>query len=190
MQGRSAWLTANEDEIAAENTTRLSNPYGNQVLRIVSDGIWTEIEKLTQGGPAKFAAIAYVTSEVHLKFGRGDVLVCDATDNAISSGQTSAEVLRRTCARGTKVYSSPGLHAKAIVVGRIAIVGSANMSASSASTLDEAAIFTDDARAVAGVRMLVAQLAEEQDQGSCSSPGSSCLLESFVGPRDSSRQTF
>jgi len=130
------------------------------MLRIVSDGLWGDSKKLGTKNKPRFAAVAYVTSDAHLKFGRGDTLVCDASDQAISSGQTSASVLRAACARGAKVYSSPGLHAKAIVLGRMAVVGSANMSASSASTLDEAALITDDARAVVGVRVLVEQLAK------------------------------
>ncbi len=134
------------------------------MLRVMSDGLWAEIKKLGSKGKAKFAAIAYVTSEAHVKFKKGDVLVCDASDSAIGSGQTSAKILRAACARGAKVYSSPGLHAKALVLGRVAVVGSANMSDSSASTLDEAAIVTDDARAVAGVRALVEQLAEGADR--------------------------
>ena len=134
------------------------------MLRVVSDGLWGEIKKLGSKAGPKFAAIAYVTSDAHVKFKKGDVLICDASDSAIGSGQTSAKTLRAACARGAQVYSSPGLHAKALVLGRVAVVGSANMSISSASTLDEAAIVTDDARAVAGVRTLVEQLAEGADR--------------------------
>ncbi len=133
------------------------------MLRVVSQGLWGEIKKLSRMTRSRYAAVAYVTSDAHIRFRRGDVLVCDASDHAISSGQTSAKVLRAACARGAKVYSSPGLHAKALVLGRVAVVGSANMSDSSASTLDEAAVITDDARAVVGVRVLVEQLARGGD---------------------------
>lgn len=133
------------------------------MLRFISDGLWGELKKLGAHKKQKFAAIAYVTSDAHLKFGRGDVLVCDASDSAVSAGQTSASVLRAAFSRGAKVFSSPGLHAKALVIGRVAAVGSANMSDSSASTLDEAALITDDARAVVGVRMLVEQLSDGGD---------------------------
>lgn len=133
------------------------------MLRVVSEGLWTEIKKLTRKKGATAAAIAYVTSDKHVKFGSGDLLVCDASDAAIASAQTSVDVLRAAVRRGAKVFSSPGLHAKVLVAGRIAVVGSANMSAASATILDEAAIVTDDARAVAGVRVLVEELARKGD---------------------------
>jgi hypothetical protein len=81
------------------------------MLRVISDGIWTKIKKLSWSTQSKFAAIAYVTSDAHLKFGGGDVLVCDASDDAISAGQTSAEILRKAHARGAKIYSSPAVDA-------------------------------------------------------------------------------
>lgn len=133
------------------------------MLRVLSDGLWPEIKKLGRK-KLKFAAIAYVTSDRDLKFGRRDVLICDASDAAIQSGQTSAAVLRAAVRRGAAVYSSPGLHAKAMVLGRVAVVGSGNMSDASASQLVEAAIITDDARAVAGVRVLVHQLVDGADR--------------------------
>lgn len=133
------------------------------MLKLVSDGLWADIKKLGSKNKPRSGAVAYVTSDAYLKFVRGDVLVCDASDQAIRSGQTSAKVLRAACKRGARVYSSPGLHAKALVLGRIAVVGSGNMSESSASTLDEAAVITDDARAVVGVRTLVEQLAQGGD---------------------------
>lgn len=129
------------------------------MLRLVSDGIWDEIKQLWRTKQPKFAALAYVTSDAYVKFGEGDILVCDASDSAISAGQTSAEILRRAWTRKASLYSSPGLHAKVLVLGRTAVVGSANMSAASASRLTEAAVVTDDARAVAGARVLVEQLA-------------------------------
>lgn len=127
------------------------------MLRVVSDSVWTELKKLGHK-KRKFAAIAYVTSDRDLKFGRNDVLVCDASDAAIQSGQTSVAVLRAAVRRGAVVRSAPGLHAKVLVLGRVAVVGSANMSVSSASDLIEAALITDDVRAVAGVRVFVEEL--------------------------------
>jgi hypothetical protein len=133
------------------------------MLRVISDGLWEELKKLGHKRQ-KFAAIAYATSDRDLKFGKGDVLVCDASDPAIRSGQTSVAVLRSAVRRGAAVRSSPGLHAKALVLGRVAVVGSANMSEASTSDLVEAAVITDDARAVAGVRVLVQELVDSADR--------------------------
>lgn len=132
------------------------------MLRVVSEGLWAELNKLGRGSK-KAAAIAYVTSDSDLTFGKGDVLVCDVSDEAIRAGQTSVDVLRAIVKRGGDVFSSPGLHAKSMVLGRVAVVGSANMSEASASHLVEAAVITDDARAVAGVRVFVEQLSQNAD---------------------------
>lgn len=132
------------------------------MLRVVSDGLWAELSKLGHQ-EKKFAAVSYVTSESEITFGKGDVLVCDASDEAIRAGQTSASLLRAIVERGGKVFSSPGLHAKSMVLGRVAVVGSANMSEASATQLIEAALITDDARAVAGVRVFVDQLTQDAD---------------------------
>jgi hypothetical protein len=98
-----------------------------------------------------------------VKFGKGDTLICDATDAAIKSGQTSAALLRRAHDRGARLFSSPGLHAKVFLLGRVAVVGSANLSSSSVNELDEAALITDDARAVSGVRLLIESLVQAAD---------------------------
>lgn len=100
-------------------------------MRVVSHGLWSDVGKLARKNRPAFAAFAYVSSDTHMKFAAGDVLVCDASDGANASSQTSARVLRDAVERGAEVFSSPGLHAKAMVLGRDAIVGSANMSASS-----------------------------------------------------------
>jgi hypothetical protein len=134
------------------------------VLRVVSGGLWTELHQLAKKDRPRLAAVAYVTSDERVKFGKGDTLVCDATDAAIKSGQTSAAVLRRAHDRGARLFSSPGLHAKIFLLGRVAVVGSANLSSMSANELDEAALITDDARAVSGVRLLIENLLQAADE--------------------------
>jgi hypothetical protein len=134
------------------------------VLRVVSGGLWTELHRLAKKNHPRLGAVAYVTSEEKVKFGKGDTLVCDATDAAIKSGQTSAAVLRRAYDRGARLFSSPGLHAKVFLLGRVAVVGSANLSSSSVNELDEAALITDDARAVSGVRLLIENLVQAADE--------------------------
>ena len=47
-----------------------------------------------------------------LKLEEGDLLITDASDGAIKSGQTSASILARAKDRGADIYSLPGLHAK------------------------------------------------------------------------------
>lgn len=126
--------------------------------------MWPRIQKLAGARVRKHAAIAYVTSDRHLRFGRGDVLVTDASDGAIAAGNTSASVLAAAHQRGARVFSFPGLHAKVLCVGRHAIVGSANASQSSAEELVEAAVFSDDPMLLAQTRALIERLVADAER--------------------------
>ncbi len=92
----------------------------------------------------KIAALAYVSTPKYLSFGKGDILVCDASDQAIKSGETSAVVLARFYKKGAEIYSCPNLHAKVMVLGRNVLIGSCNLSESSAQVLRELAVITSD----------------------------------------------
>jgi hypothetical protein len=105
---------------------------------VVADAVWETIGDLASKGGEKKAAVSYVTSDVVVKFRKGDLLVVDATDDAVRAGQTSAPVLRRAVMRGAQVVSVPRLHAKVMVFDRVALIGSANISVHSASQLIEA----------------------------------------------------
>jgi len=59
--------------------------------------------------------------------------VCDASEGMVKTGQTDPKVLLAYLRKGVNVRSHSGLHAKAIVRGRVAIVGSANSSNTSAN---------------------------------------------------------
>ncbi len=90
------------------------------------------------------AAVAYVTDVGGLPLGAGDTLICDASDATAKSGGTSRETLRHLVTCGVKVFSLPGLHAKVVVAGPRAIVGSSNWSKHSEDDLIEASLDTDD----------------------------------------------
>jgi hypothetical protein len=126
-------------------------------MRIVAEGLWDEIRRLAKRAGRKFAAVAYVTSDTHVKFGAGDTLVTDASNKAIKTGQTSAKLLRAAHDRGAYLYSYPGLHAKVYAFDRAVVVGSSNLSSSSEDLLEAAAI-TEGARAVASVISFVESL--------------------------------
>ena len=128
------------------------------MLRLLSTNLWPLIAKLARMPARKQAAIAYVSSDRHPKFGQGDVLVTDATDGANEAGQTSAIVLSKAASRGARLYSLGGLHAKVICIGRYVVAGSANASAASADTLVEAAVVSDNPSLLAEARSLVEQL--------------------------------
>jgi hypothetical protein len=125
---------------------------------LLSQGLWQRISDLAGTATRKRAAIAYVTSEEPLTFGEHDELITDASDEAITSGSTNAEVLVRAVGRGAAVYSIEGLHAKVLLIDRVAVVGSANLSNASANSLIEAAWIGSNPALVAGVQSFIQEL--------------------------------
>jgi PLD-like domain len=112
------------------------------MIRLTSN-LWASIESHAKNARRKVAAVAYVSNDSRVKFRRGDTLIVDASDQQIKSGATSARVLRDAVARGARVYSLPKLHAKLMVFDNIVIIGSANISESSATALKEIGIISD-----------------------------------------------
>jgi hypothetical protein len=131
------------------------------VNELHSDTLWKTIKRLAKKSVFKRAAVAYVNSDEQVKFGKGDILVTDASNDAIAGGQTSAEVLTRAFERGARLYSFDGLHTKVMLLDGVAVIGSANLSLSSVSSLVEAAWVTDNPAAIGLVCSLIEQLAEQ-----------------------------
>jgi len=101
-------------------------------IEVVIGEPWQHITRAIGGQDGRtIAAIAYVTKRL-LNLCRGDILVCDASVLAVKAGQTDPKVLLAYLRRGVSVWSHPDLHAKAVVRGRVAVVGSANSSNASA----------------------------------------------------------
>src|SRR5437016_4173560 len=90
----------------------------------------------------------YVTAS-HLQLQAGDVLVCDASDKAITGSLTSASLLRSWFSQGAALYSLKGLHAKVAVINDNALIGSANLSDNAGVRTCEASLLTDDVQVVA-----------------------------------------
>jgi hypothetical protein len=128
--------------------------------------LWKTLKRLAKKSAVKRAAVAYVSSDDYVKFGQGDILVTDASDGAIAGGQTDAGVLARAKSDGAELYHLNGLHTKVLLLDGIVVIGSANLSSSSANSLIEAAWVTDNPAAVGMAYSLVEQLkgqAEEID---------------------------
>lgn len=126
--------------------------------RFLTGNIWQSVATLLKK-KCKYAAIAYVTSDSNITFGKGDILICDASDQAIKCGETSAAVLKRFLKSGAELYSCSGLHAKTLVTDDFAVLGSSNLSASSASNLIEAAIATWRFEQRSQIRAFIQELA-------------------------------
>lgn len=124
---------------------------------LLSTQLWPRLKSLAKQAKRKHAAIAYVTDDTKIRFGKDDVLVTDASDEAIKSGQTNAMVLRAAFERKAVIFSVPGLHAKVYVFDKYAAIGSANLSLHS-EQLVEAALLTDQPTAVSSARLFIEQL--------------------------------
>jgi adenine deaminase len=83
---------------------------------VLSSRLWTRLRQLAKAAHRKYAAVAYVTDDRFVSFGEGEVLITDASDEAIKSGQTSASVLKAAHRRGAQVFSVAGLHSKLYVL--------------------------------------------------------------------------
>ncbi len=119
--------------------------------------LWREVAKRAKRADTRQVAIAYVTQDfVGLR--KGDTLIVDASRFAIASNETSASLLQKLHRAGVAVYDCPSLHAKLLLLGSVAVVGSANMSSSSAHGLVEAAVLSDEASVVSAVASLIEQL--------------------------------
>jgi hypothetical protein len=131
--------------------------------RLLCHNLWKTIKKLSSQSGGKWAAVSYVTSDRHVTFGKGDTVVVDASDAAIVQGHTDASVLVQAFERGAELHSYPGLHSKLMVLNGHAVVGSANISASSADGLVEAAVVTDHPSLVGQAIAIIAELSEQGD---------------------------
>lgn len=131
------------------------------MLRVLSAGLWSEIDRLAKRRGVRRAAVAYVSSDDGLAFRNGDTLIVNASDEAIRTGQTSAAVLRAAFDRRALLFSNPNLHAKVLIIGDRVIVGSANLSRSSRDHLHEVAIITDDPEMAGGATQFIEQLERE-----------------------------
>lgn len=118
---------------------------------LLSDGIWTSLARQSENHERIYAAISYVTAH-HLDFHNGDLLICDASNDAIKGGLTSASTLRTFFDRGAEIFSFDGLHSKVAIINDRALIGSANLSENAGVGTCEASLFTDDPQITALVR--------------------------------------
>ncbi len=79
--------------------------------QVISKDLWKHIARLASKSERRMGAIAYASSERAIRFGEGDILITDASKEAIACGQTSATLLRNAYKRGAELYSLRGLHA-------------------------------------------------------------------------------
>lgn len=128
--------------------------------RILTAEIWDEARKLARTADNRKLAVAYVTID-HVGLRAGDVLVTDASPRSIRSGQTNAKLLSKLHREGVVIHSRECLHSKVMLIGKYAVVGSANMSGSG---LTEAAVLSDEPTIRSGVAAFIAQLCTKKSR--------------------------
>lgn len=126
--------------------------------------VWAALRKTFGGGRKAQVAVAFLGkgSFVRLKLKKGSTLVVNAGLEAVRSGQTDPRELLKYVRAGVRVYSQGQLHAKVFVIGRVAYVGSANVSFNSEHRLIESVTSFSDSRAVNQARQFVMDLATER----------------------------
>jgi len=124
----------------------------------LSDHPWSRLTSAVRSSRVPvLAAVAYYGKGAGrlLPLPKGSRLVVDASEHAVSSGQTSPKDLLAAYRKGVRIYSVQNLHAKVFVVGRRLFVGSTNASMRSKSGLVEAVLETTDPGAVEAARGFV-----------------------------------
>lgn len=159
---RTWWLAAART-MAAANCEGLVHPLASrwtqmtEHTKLLSSRLWPQLRKLSRAGMPVLAAIGYYSKD-QLALKRGDLLIVDACEHNIRSGSTSGPLLLQLFDRGVKLHHLEGLHAKVVVIGRHAVVGSANASDNSESHLTEAAFLTRDGVLQGQVTAFIRQL--------------------------------
>lgn len=128
------------------------------MISVNSSNLWDKLSILAKESESKKAAVAYLTDDSLISFSEGDVLIIDASEEAITSGKTSAKILENAFKNGTELYSCNTLHAKTIVFDHHAYIGSANISLNSVNNLDELGVISDHPSFVSGALQFIEQL--------------------------------
>jgi len=113
--------------------------------KLLTNNIWVQVKELLKPNMKKIGAIAYVTDDEYLSFGKNDILICNASDYAIKNGETSAAVLYKFYKNGARLFSLSSIHSKVVVWGNeeFVLIGSSNLSKSSAEYLNELSLLSD-----------------------------------------------
>jgi len=115
-------------------------------VNLLTAGVWKRITALSRRSQRAFVAVPYFGSGasklLHLK--DGSILVVKFDLDSVKAGQVNPDEIIRLIRRGVKVYTCANLHAKVFVFGDTAIVGSTNVSSSSANNLIEACVEVKD----------------------------------------------
>ncbi|WP_430331418.1 phospholipase D family protein [Rhodococcus sp. ACT016] len=132
----------------------MSDVLGDRTARVIAGrDVWDELTPLLAPYSTSItAAVSYVGSGASdiVKIRRGSSIIVDADRRTVRAGSTDPKVLLFWINSGVKVYSLKNLHAKLILAEAVdvkhdafAVIGSANLSQSSATRLFESVVLAD-----------------------------------------------
>ena len=126
-------------------------------LQVVRGDVWKshDVVAAAQGAKSRMFCVAYVTQAHAGLFRSGDVLVCDASRKAVSCGETDPKFLLELLKKGVEIYSCEALHAKCAVFDDVVLLGSANMSESSANRLIELSLLARNSSLACDVQAFI-----------------------------------
>jgi len=120
-------------------------------IELITENVWSEISDYASkfDGPS-FVAVAYfgINGSKLLPLKKDSMLLVDASNKAVKSGQTNPSELLKLYYEGVSVYSLENLHSKIYVLGKTMFIGSGNVSNNSANNLKEIFVKTDDEKAL------------------------------------------
>ena len=134
----------------------------NMSTEFLGTNIWSRLTaEAKQFNGKSFVAVAYFGTGAAklLPLKKGSILVVDASDKAVKSGQTNPAELIKLRKLGVRIFSMSNLHAKVFVFGGVAFVGSTNVSENSEDVYSEASIRSSQTSVVSSARQFVRTLA-------------------------------
>lgn len=132
-------------------------------MELICDSVWPNLTASWKDSP-RYIAVAYFSNDQDLSFCKNDLLIVDAADDKIASGQTDAAALERAFASGARIYSCQNLHAKIYVLGTKVFVGSANSSINSRRSLIECMLSSSDPHLISEAIKFVEALQEQSQE--------------------------
>ena len=130
--------------------------------KLITDNPWRAITAAAKHSAGRVAVAYFGKGAARLlPMKAGSVLVVDASERAVKSGQTCPPDLLTLIKKGVNVFSVENLHAKVFSFRGVAFVGSTNVSGTSAHTLLEAVLRTAEKGTVGDIREFVNEIAKE-----------------------------
>ncbi|MCC6651023.1 MAG: hypothetical protein IT348_07740 [Candidatus Eisenbacteria bacterium] len=148
---------------------------------LTGEKVWRSLRLATKSRTPGHVAVAFLGSHSfrRLPLTAGSLLVVNAGDDALKTGQTDPNEIAKYMRSGVEVRSLSTLHSKIYVLGDQVFVGSANVSTSSENRLEESLLQSRAPSTVAAARRYV-----------CALPGTSigpealkAMLKIFVRPK-------